>query len=143
MIADLTTLPPDHRLPDLLIRLGLEHQLTWQQAEEILSLWEHRAQGPVLRAEASAQDLALALYMVGAPPTSWPQFWDGASPDAAFLLDLSPENPGDNSGLHLRTPAQLLADLIALRLLPRSPWKRRRVEATLAERRLRDPRGQG
>lgn len=138
MIADvLLPIPPDHRLPDLLITLGLEGHLTWGQAEEILNLWELRGDPIVAFAEATPKDLALSLYMMDAPPTSWPTFWGGATPDAAFLLDLSPDNPGDGSGLHLRTPDQLLRDLTALRLLPRNRWRHERIAATIAERHLR------
>jgi hypothetical protein len=133
---------PDHRLPDLIVTLGLEKQITWEQAERILDVWENHKQTIVGPREANARDLAFMLHCADAPPSMWPKFWHGATPDAAFLLDLSTDNPGDHSGLHLRTPEQLLADLIALRLLPNSAWKRERVAATIAERKLRDPRSE-
>lgn len=83
------------------------------------------------------RDVAFALYIADSPRAKWPQFWSGANPLEAFMLDLSLRNPGDHSALPGRSDQQLHDDLKALRGLPDSAWKHGRTEATLDERRRR------
>lgn len=85
----------------------------------------------------SERDVAFALYIADSPRAKWPQFWSGANPLEAFMLDLSLGNPGDHSRLPGRSDSQLTDDLKALRGLPDSAWKHARTEATLDERRRR------
>jgi len=67
----------------------------------------------------------------GQDPKGW---WGGANAREAFCLDIDPErNPGDHTGLRMRSQIQLTEDLKTLRSLPDTRWKAERVKATAAE----------
>lgn len=124
----------DGRMAALLIDLGLDRQIPWQTAAALLDVYESRT--PTRPFMATERDVAFAFIVTGGT-ANWPDFWQGADPQEAFLLDLSIANPGDGSGLHLRSPEQLLADEVALRNLPRTQWRLDRIFATRSERKRR------
>lgn len=142
---DLVEPPVDTRLPQLLLSMGLDRHISWHHAAVVLAAYdnagaaglaERRARQHTQSPPADERDLALVMVITGRT-FDWPKFWHGADAREAFALDLRISNPGDHSGLHLRTPEQLLQDLVILRLLPETRWRHARVVATRAERKRR------
>lgn len=145
----------DDRLPRLLLTLGLERHITWTTAEALLNAYERSlAPAPPPPGKPSTpwanpfgdtpRDLAAWISfgeaMTGHPLEVHPRHWYAATAMEAYMLDLSPDNPGDHTGLHTRTLEQLVADEAALRLCRRTAWTFERKTATIAELRKRDIR---
>jgi hypothetical protein len=138
--------PADHRFSALLVTLGLEHHISWTTAGLLLNAYERSlapAPPPPPRMPTTAwsnpfgdtpRDLAAWISygeaMAGHVIEMHPRHWHAATATEAYMLDLHPDNPGDHSGLHTRTVEQLMADLVALRRLPRSAWRHERIQAT-------------
>lgn len=138
-------MPDQYSVGSLLVELGLEHRISWADAERILDAGAddtHSDTGidaaPAPIAATGWRDVAFAIVIAEGLaqhrlPEKYPRFWGGANADEAFSMDLSVENPGDNSGIRTRTVGQLRADLQWLRMLPNTRWKAERVKVSVAE----------
>jgi hypothetical protein len=142
--------PSDNRLAHLLTEMGMERHISWHKAAAILDAYEapeaaqlatRRSKQHVQSPPGDERDLALAIFLREASGQvwlgPWPEFWFGANPEEAFVLDLRVSNPGDHSKLNQRSPEQLLQDLVVLRQLAPSRWRHERIAATRRERKRR------
>jgi len=155
-VSDWRTLvepPTDDRLPRILLALGVEHRITWQDAERLLDAYERMTQArpwqppPPTPARTpwsnplgdTPRDLAAWLAMCEAVagrklPEWYPLHWAGAVPMEAWHFDLDPvHNHGDHSGIPALQRPELSRQLELAGTLPPTHWVHERGRLLLDE----------